>query len=64
MTVDKNYCMSSFLTLRVIDNAEKCFSEAFPPHYLPFPEDRKPISTSDELLKFLKLSNINLQSSE
>lgn len=54
MTADKNYCMSSFLTLRVIDDTEKCFSETCIPHYLPFPENRTAIQTSDALLEFLK----------
>lgn len=54
MTVDKNYCMSSFLMYRVISDKDKCFSSEYPPNYVPMPSDREKILDSEDLYNSLK----------
>ena len=49
MTVDREYCMSSFLTYRIIVDPERCFAEDLPPRRFPFPEKRLPIRDSAAL---------------
>lgn len=55
-TVDKTYCMSSFLTYRFTVDRSRCYTEALSPFYVPYPSPRTPIHDSDELLGFLKRS--------
>ena len=49
MTVDREYCMSSFLTYRVIADPERCFAEGLPPRKFPFPQKRLPVKDSSTL---------------
>lgn len=56
MKEDKEYCSSSFLMYRTIDDKTKCFSLKYPPAKAVFPTDRIPISNSNELASFLEKS--------
>ena len=46
MTVDREYCMSSFLTYRIIADMERCFAPGVEPRRFPFPEKRRAGSQS------------------
>ena len=50
MTVDREYCMSSFLTYRIIADMERCFAPGVEPRRFPFPEKRLPVRDSQTLL--------------
>lgn len=54
MTVDKMYCMSSFLMYRIVVDENKIFSEKYPIKMMPFPKNRERITSSEQLLEFLK----------
>ena len=54
MVVDRRYCMSSFLMYRTIVDRNRVFSEAFPPYYRNYPENRRPIGDGAELLEYLR----------
>ena len=46
--------MSSVLMYRIISDDTKCFSEDYPPNYLPMPADREKIHNSQELYDSLE----------
>ena len=50
MTVDREYCMSSFLTYRTVADPERCFAPGVPPRFYPLPEGRLPVRDSAALL--------------
>ena len=54
MTVDREYCMSSFLTYRIIADMERCFAPGVEPRRFPFPEKRLPVRDSRTLLAELE----------
>lgn len=54
MNVDKEYCMSSFLTFRRIIDSKRVFSEQYPVSVNQMPSVRKDIYNSDELYEALK----------
>ena len=54
MTVDREYCMSSFLTYRIIADMERCFAPGVEPRRFPFPEKRLPVRDSQTLLAELE----------
>jgi asparagine synthetase B (glutamine-hydrolysing) len=49
MTVDKNYCMSSFLTLRYIADENKTFKEGLNRPGYPLPAERYKIRSADDI---------------
>ena len=49
MIVDKNYCMSSFLSFRCIDDEYKTFAEGLEPRRFYSNENRYPIGSSDDI---------------
>ena len=53
MQEDRDYCSSSFLMYRIIDDHSKCFSLKFPPAPFEFPQNRTPIPDSQSLGVFL-----------
>lgn len=54
MTVDKTYCMSSFLMFRTVADSDKCFAEGIVPRRWTPPENRVPIHNSEELEQHLR----------
>ena len=54
MTVDREYCMSSFLTYRTVADPERCFAPGVPPRFYPLPEGRLPVRDSAALLAELE----------
>ena len=53
-TVDKNYCMSSFLMFRTIIDKDKCFANGVIPYHVKPPVDRMLVHNSDDLYHALK----------
>ena len=54
MTVDKKYCMNSFLMFRTIADENKCFLKDTPPNLYRQPKNLFPIHTSRELEEYLR----------
>lgn len=52
--VDKEYCMSSFLTYRTIADKNYIFAENMIPHTFQYPRDLSPVNDSVELESLLK----------
>ena len=55
MIKDKDYCASSFLMYRVIDDENKCFSEKLPVNMVEYPRVREKIFSSEDLDNFFKV---------
>lgn len=54
MTVDKRYCMSSFLMYRTTVDRDRVFGEGITPFYRDYPSPREPIADSAALLDYLR----------
>ena len=54
MTVDKTYCMSSFLMLRTVIDKDKCFKENCIPKHFSMKSLREPVSNAAELEEKLR----------
>lgn len=54
MTVDKRYCMSSFLMLRTIYGHDRTFQEGIVPRFFEENADRTPVRDSNELEEVLR----------
>lgn len=49
MTVDKQYCMSSFLEFRFIEDVSKTFTEKLTPRHYHIPQKRTPVVSAATL---------------
>ncbi len=54
MTVDKRYCMNSFLMFRSVEDDTKCFAEGLKPNLYHQPKDLFPVHTSKDLEEYLR----------
>lgn len=54
MTVDRDYCIGSFLMLRTIYDHDKTFAENVTPRFFPMNSDRNPVNNSCELESILR----------